>query len=244
MKSGGEWISSVELENAIMAHPKVVEAAVIGVPHERWVERPLACVVVEPGETLTAEELRAHLEPLVRAVVAARRRGVHRRGAQDQRRQVLQAHPAGEVRRLRIARSPAVSRTACTPSAGATRSAHDRPDGLAVGVQRHPPRAGQRVDHLQATAAGRRRVDRGGPGHRAGPGVAHGDAQVPRSTPTERVLSDRAWSTAFATSSVITIAASWARSSPMPHSCGRGTQEQRAPARAPWRRRAGPAHGA
>ena len=65
VKSGGEWISSVQLENAIMAHPKVVEAAVIGVPHERWVERPLACVVVEQGETLTFEELRAHLEPLV-----------------------------------------------------------------------------------------------------------------------------------------------------------------------------------
>jgi fatty-acyl-CoA synthase len=65
VKSGGEWISSVQLENAIMAHPKVVEAAVIGVPHERWVERPLACVVLEPGETLTFEELRAHLEPLV-----------------------------------------------------------------------------------------------------------------------------------------------------------------------------------
>ena len=65
VKSGGEWISSVELENAIMSHPKVVEAAVIGVPHERWVERPLACVVVEPGETLTLEELRGHLEPLV-----------------------------------------------------------------------------------------------------------------------------------------------------------------------------------
>jgi fatty-acyl-CoA synthase len=48
-----------------MSHPKVVEAAVIGVPHPRWLERPLACVVVEPGETLTAEELRAHLEPLV-----------------------------------------------------------------------------------------------------------------------------------------------------------------------------------
>ena len=65
VKSGGEWISSVQLENAIMSHPKVVEAAVIGVPHEKWVERPLACVVLEPGESLTNEELRAHLEPLV-----------------------------------------------------------------------------------------------------------------------------------------------------------------------------------
>ena len=65
VKSGGEWISSVELENAIMSHPKVAEAAVIGVPHERWSERPLACVVTAPGETLTAEDVRAHLEPLV-----------------------------------------------------------------------------------------------------------------------------------------------------------------------------------
>ena len=49
IKSGGEWISSVELENEIMAHPKVAEAAVIGVPHPKWAERPLACVVVKPG---------------------------------------------------------------------------------------------------------------------------------------------------------------------------------------------------
>src|SRR3954447_6880836 len=47
VKSGGEWISSVELENAIMAHPKVAEAAVIGIPDEKWSERPLACVVLE-----------------------------------------------------------------------------------------------------------------------------------------------------------------------------------------------------
>jgi fatty-acyl-CoA synthase len=65
VKSGGEWISSVQLENAIMAHPKVAEAAVIAVPHDRWLERPLACVVVEPGETLTAQEVLEHLEPLV-----------------------------------------------------------------------------------------------------------------------------------------------------------------------------------
>jgi fatty-acyl-CoA synthase len=55
----------VELENAIMAHPKVAEAAVIGVAHERWTERPLACVVVKPGETLTAAEVHAHLESRV-----------------------------------------------------------------------------------------------------------------------------------------------------------------------------------
>jgi acyl-CoA synthetase (AMP-forming)/AMP-acid ligase II len=65
IKSGGEWIGSVELENEIMAHPKVAEAAVIATPHPKWVERPLACVVVKPGETLTAEEVIAHLEPRV-----------------------------------------------------------------------------------------------------------------------------------------------------------------------------------
>jgi len=57
VKSGGEWISSVELENQIMAHPKVAEAAVIAVPHPKWSERPLACVVVKPGEELTKDEL-------------------------------------------------------------------------------------------------------------------------------------------------------------------------------------------
>jgi len=65
VKSGGEWISSVELESAIMSHPKVAEAAVIGIPHERWTERPLACVVTVPGETLTGDEVREHLVPLV-----------------------------------------------------------------------------------------------------------------------------------------------------------------------------------
>ena len=65
IKSGGEWIGSVELENEIMSHPKVAEAAVIAIPHPKWVERPLACVVVKPGETLTAEEVIAHLEPRV-----------------------------------------------------------------------------------------------------------------------------------------------------------------------------------
>jgi fatty-acyl-CoA synthase len=61
VKSGGEWISSVELENAIMAHPKIAEAAVIGIPDEKWSERPLACVVPESGEDVTLEELREFL---------------------------------------------------------------------------------------------------------------------------------------------------------------------------------------
>jgi fatty-acyl-CoA synthase len=62
VKSGGEWISSVELENEIMAHPSVAEAAVIGIRHEKWGERPLACVVVKPGESVTREEILAHLD--------------------------------------------------------------------------------------------------------------------------------------------------------------------------------------
>ncbi|MGZ4650505.1 MAG: long-chain fatty acid--CoA ligase [Kineosporiaceae bacterium] len=65
IKSGGEWIVSLELENAILQNPKVLEAAVIGIPHEKWGERPLACVVVQPGETLTAEEVLAPLSERV-----------------------------------------------------------------------------------------------------------------------------------------------------------------------------------
>jgi fatty-acyl-CoA synthase len=63
VKSGGEWISSVHLENALMDHYAVREACVIAVPHERWGERPLAIVVPEPGAVPTAEQLRAHLAP-------------------------------------------------------------------------------------------------------------------------------------------------------------------------------------
>jgi len=62
IKSGGEWISSVEMEAAIMALPEVVEAAVVSVPDPKWQERPLPCVVVRPGATLTLERLREHLE--------------------------------------------------------------------------------------------------------------------------------------------------------------------------------------
>ncbi|HET9732985.1 MAG TPA: long-chain fatty acid--CoA ligase [Acidimicrobiales bacterium] len=65
IKSGGEWISSVDLENEIMGHPAVAEAAVIAVPSDRWMERPMACVVLKPGETLDADGLRSWLEPRV-----------------------------------------------------------------------------------------------------------------------------------------------------------------------------------
>ncbi|MGZ4324419.1 MAG: long-chain fatty acid--CoA ligase [Solirubrobacteraceae bacterium] len=61
VKSGGEWISSVDLENLLMAHPAVAEAAVIAIPDERWGERPMAVVVVKDGEEATPDELREHL---------------------------------------------------------------------------------------------------------------------------------------------------------------------------------------
>ncbi|WP_297595179.1 fatty acid--CoA ligase [Mycobacterium sp.] len=61
IKSGGEWVSSVELENALIGHPDVVEAAVVGVPDERWDERPLAVVVAKEGASVTAERLRTFL---------------------------------------------------------------------------------------------------------------------------------------------------------------------------------------
>ena len=61
IKSGGEWISSVELENCLVGHPDVLEAAVVGVPDERWQERPLAVVVTRPGASVSAENLRTFL---------------------------------------------------------------------------------------------------------------------------------------------------------------------------------------
>ncbi|HZQ15161.1 MAG TPA: long-chain fatty acid--CoA ligase [Gaiellaceae bacterium] len=63
IKSGGEWISSVELENALMAHPAVAEAAVIAVPDPKWDERPLAAIVLREGASATGEELREFLAP-------------------------------------------------------------------------------------------------------------------------------------------------------------------------------------
>jgi fatty-acyl-CoA synthase len=61
IKSGGEWISSVDLENALMAHPAVAEAAVIAIPDDKWSERPLACVAFKPGQGADAQALNAHL---------------------------------------------------------------------------------------------------------------------------------------------------------------------------------------
>ena len=61
IKSGGEWISSIELENLAVGHPKVAEAAVIGVRHPKWSERPLLVVVLKDGQTASKDELLAFL---------------------------------------------------------------------------------------------------------------------------------------------------------------------------------------
>lgn len=62
VKSGGEWISSVQLENALMSHPAVLEAAVFAAQHPKWTERPVAAVVLKPGQTATEQDLAACLE--------------------------------------------------------------------------------------------------------------------------------------------------------------------------------------
>jgi fatty-acyl-CoA synthase len=61
IKSGGEWISSVDLENALMGFPALAEAAVIAIPDPKWSERPLACIVFKPGQQASPAELNEHL---------------------------------------------------------------------------------------------------------------------------------------------------------------------------------------
>ena len=83
IKSGGEWISSVELENLLMAHPDVVEASVIGVPDPRWDERPLACVVRKDGCGRRRGRARRVPRRARCEVAGARALELHRRGAED-----------------------------------------------------------------------------------------------------------------------------------------------------------------
>ncbi len=101
VKSGGEWISSVELENALMAHPDVVEAAVIAVPDERWGERPCACVVRRAGCRCGRGRPAGAPRRAGGEVVDPGALRVHRRGAQDLGRQVRQEAPARPLRRQR-----------------------------------------------------------------------------------------------------------------------------------------------
>jgi fatty-acyl-CoA synthase len=67
IKSGGEWISSLQLEDLIATHPAVAQVAVIGVPHEKWGERPVAVVILKPGASATEQDIIKHLEKFVEA---------------------------------------------------------------------------------------------------------------------------------------------------------------------------------
>ena len=97
VKSGGEWISSVALETALMGHPCVAEAAVVAVPHPKWDERPLAVVVLKAGHNATPEELIEFLSARVRQVVAARRHRIRDGNSQNLRRQVQEVSFAGQI---------------------------------------------------------------------------------------------------------------------------------------------------
>ncbi len=105
IKSGGEWISSVELEGLLMAHPDVVEASVVGVPDDKWGERPLACVVLKTGSDIGAEGLCEFLGGSVARWQLPERWSFIDEVPEDQRGQVRQEGPAGPPRRRR-ARDP------------------------------------------------------------------------------------------------------------------------------------------
>ena len=100
IKSGGEWISSVDMENELMGHPAVAEAAVIAVPDEKWSERPLACVVFRPGKTATRGRAARASRAQVREVAAARALRVPRRDPAHVDRQVLEDEAARPVPEL------------------------------------------------------------------------------------------------------------------------------------------------
>ena len=136
IKSGGEWISSVELENAVMAHPDVFEAAVIAIPDPKWSERPLVAVVPKPGRTPAPADLVEFLAEPGAAVVAARAVDLHHRGAQDQRGQVRQEGHACRLRRRRLRGAEHATAQVSGPTEAMTR--HGRAArGRARGADRH-----------------------------------------------------------------------------------------------------------
>ncbi len=108
IKSGGEWISSVELENELMSHPDVLEAAVIAKPDERWAERPLCCVVLREPSSVDAPAAGGAPARQGRQVVASRRVRVRLGDPQDERRQVRQ-EGAARTSRGRIPRGSRAS---------------------------------------------------------------------------------------------------------------------------------------
>ncbi len=98
IKSGGEWISSVALENALMSHPAVLEAAVFAARHPKWDERPIAAIVLKKDMYASDRELSVHLEGQVREVLAARRIRRPRADPADFDRQVSQVQASRGVR--------------------------------------------------------------------------------------------------------------------------------------------------
>ena len=103
IKSGGEWIGSIDIENIAMAHPAVAMAACIGAKHPKWDERPLLVVVKKPGAELTQRGTAGLLRGQDRQVVDARRRGVRRRDPARRHRQDAEEQAARAVRRLQAA---------------------------------------------------------------------------------------------------------------------------------------------
>ncbi|HAC30102.1 MAG TPA: long-chain fatty acid--CoA ligase, partial [Marinobacter hydrocarbonoclasticus] len=65
IKTGGEWLSSLDLENMISQHPAVAGAAVVGVPDEKWGERPYALITLKPGESISEQDIKQHLQQFV-----------------------------------------------------------------------------------------------------------------------------------------------------------------------------------
>ena len=111
IKSGGEWISSIDLENIAVAHPAIAEAAVIGVAHPKWDERPIVVAVKKAGAEVSQRGAAQVLRGQDREVVDARRRGVRRRAAAHRDRQALEAHAAAAVQGLPAAGTRASPRT-------------------------------------------------------------------------------------------------------------------------------------
>ena len=166
IKSGGEWISSVDLENAIMGHPAVQEAAVVAVPHPKWAERPLAVVVLKDGAQRDAEETQALSGAEVRQVDGPGRLRVRRCDPADLDRQVPEDRVARAVSGLEVGQRRAESRLRNLAGAkGVVRqkSTHLRADAFSckrlagvcgrhrhVGRQRGdagPPRHEHRTEH-------------------------------------------------------------------------------------------------
>ncbi len=102
IKSGGEWISSIELENLAVAHPAVAQAAAIAIPHPKWQERPLLVAVLKPGASLTYGGAAAVLRGQGGEVVDSGGRGVRREAAADGDGQAQQVATAPAVRGLPV----------------------------------------------------------------------------------------------------------------------------------------------